>query len=318
MQSFRKILKKLSIVAVVFFLCAILLAFYANRLIEKTAKGFVYTDVSEVPARKVGLLLGTSVKLPDGRKNLFMVYRLDAAESLFKNKKIEYVLVSGDNGTQDYNEPEAIRAALVARGIPENRIVLDYAGFRTLDSIIRAKEVFGQSEFTVISQEFHNERALFIAHGNDIPAIAFNAKEVSSSVAPRVYLREYFARAAALVDVYVLSRNPKFYGEPIAIGPSETGAQDVPRTESLTGVYVCLPHRDTTGPQTMECAFGLKANDGKYYALSFNKVPELANAPMNVPVTIAGELVPIEKISSDHWRIYPIEGIMEVESLTAR
>ena len=91
---------------------------------------------------------------------------------LYERGKIHHILVSGDNSTAAYNEPEAMRKSLVKAGIPERDITLDYAGFRTLDSVVRASEVFGQgSGFTIISQPFHVERALFIARANHIDAI---------------------------------------------------------------------------------------------------------------------------------------------------
>ena len=126
------------------------------------------------------------------------------------------MLVSGDNGTIYYNEPTTIQKDLVKAGIPKERIFLDYAGFRTLDSMVRAKEVFGLDSVTVISQEFHNERAIYLAERKNLIAIGFNAKDVSRSQGYKVRFREYLARVKVFIDV-VFNTQPKFYGEKIEI-----------------------------------------------------------------------------------------------------
>ncbi|GEM49857.1 hypothetical protein DC3_54920 [Deinococcus cellulosilyticus NBRC 106333 = KACC 11606] len=163
------------------------------------------------------MLLGTS-KFVGERINLFYQYRLDAAVELYQSQKIDYVLVTGDNSTVQYDEPTTMRNDLVQRGIPEDHIVLDYAGFRTLDSVVRANRVFGQEAFTVISQKFHNERAVYLARAHGLDAIGFNAQDVGGYGGMRVLLREQFARLAAILDVKVLNTQPKFLGEPIQIG----------------------------------------------------------------------------------------------------
>lgn len=137
-------------------------------------------------------------------------------EALFKAEKIEFILISGDNGRQGYNEPEAFKKVLVERGIPAERIFLDYAGFRTLDSVIRAREIFGLEEFTIISQQFHNERAIYIAQKNGINAIGFNAQDVSDYNGFKTKVREYLARTKLFVDIF-LGTTPKFLGEKIEI-----------------------------------------------------------------------------------------------------
>ena len=178
---------------------------------------FCFDDLSKIPRNKVGLILGTSPELADGRRNLFFIYRINTATSLYENKKVDFLLISGDNSTMEYNEPQAMKEALVKKGIPEEKIFLDYAGFRTLDSVVRAKEIFGQTELTIISQKFHNERAIFIARTNGMQAVGANAKDVSLSASPRVRVREILARARVIVDVFVLKSQPKFLGEKILI-----------------------------------------------------------------------------------------------------
>ena len=189
----------------------------SDRVVKGAAQGSLYEDVAAIPYRKVGLLLGTS-KFVGDRINLFYQYRLDAAVKLYKNQKIDFVLVTGDNSTLQYDEPTTMKNDLISMGIPEDRIVLDYAGFRTLDSVVRASKVFGQEAFTVISQKFHNERAVYLARAKGLDAVGFNAQEVGGYGGMRVLLREQFARLAAILDVKVLNTQPKFLGEAIQIG----------------------------------------------------------------------------------------------------
>lgn len=188
----------------------------ANLMIEQYASGRTYNSSSDIAANRVGLVLGTSPKLVNGRKNLFFQYRIDAAVKLFRSGKIDYLLVSGDNGSRYYDEPTAIKKALMEKGIPEDRIYLDYAGFRTLDSVVRAKEIFGQCSFTVISQQFHNERAIFLARFKGIEAIGFNARDVKGRNGLKVKIREVLARAKVFVDI-IFQVEPKFLGEKISI-----------------------------------------------------------------------------------------------------
>ena len=158
---------------------SVLFVWWANHKIETETKNFVSYDIQKLPNEKVGLLLGTSKILKSGWKNLYFFNRIDAAEQLYKSGKIMYILISGDNSTKDYSEPEDMQAELLKRGIPADKIVLDFAGFRTLDSVVRAKEIFGQNSFIIISQKFHNERAVFLAQHYGIKAYGFNAKDVN-------------------------------------------------------------------------------------------------------------------------------------------
>lgn len=141
-----------------------------------------------------------------------------AAYQLFKAEKIHYLLLSGDNHIKEYDEPTDMKEALLALDIPDSCIILDYAGFRTLDSVVRCKEVFGEDSMTIISQKFHNERALFISNKNNINAIGFNAQEVNKNYSFKTRVREYFARVKCVIDIYLLYTSPKFLGDEIQIG----------------------------------------------------------------------------------------------------
>jgi SanA protein len=132
--------------------------------------------------------------------------------------KVDFLLVSGDNRTRRYNETRDMRRALIKLGVPPNRVVCDYAGFRTLDSIVRAEKVFGQASLTIVSQKFHNERAIFIAQHKGIDAIGFNAPGLVTPDSLVILFREQLARVKTILDVYVLDTPPKFLGEKISIG----------------------------------------------------------------------------------------------------
>lgn len=195
-----------------------LLLLACNAWINKSTRAQLYNDITAVPARKVGLVLGASKNTVRGTDNIYFTYRMQAAWELYKSGKVQYLLLSGDNHTEDYDEPTDMRDALLKLGVPDSCIVLDYAGFRTLDSVVRCKEVFGEDSVTVISQEFHNQRALFIANKSGMHAIGFNAREVNKNYSFRTRFREYFARVKCVLDLYILHTDSKFLGEKIRIG----------------------------------------------------------------------------------------------------
>ncbi len=185
-------------------------------VVSKSNECRLYDNVDLIPNKRVGLLLGTSKYRAKGRINLYYQNRIDAAVSLYNAGKVEFILVSGDNRQKEYNEPKTIKKDLVAYGIPSSKIFLDYAGFRTYDSVIRAKKVFGQTSIVVISQEFHNERALFIASKYGIDAIGFNAKCVGHRYGLKTQIRERFARVKMVFDL-ISNKQPKFLGDKIII-----------------------------------------------------------------------------------------------------
>lgn len=179
-----------------------------------------YESIDKIPYNKVGVLFGTSPLGSSGAPNEFFTYRIMAASQLFKSGKIDYILVSGDNRHESYNEPRLMKRALVKAGVPAERIVFDFAGISTLDSVIRARKVFLLKSATFISQGFQNERALFIADRYDLKAVGFNAINPSSGFINRIGIREFFARIKCVFDVYILDSQPKFLGKPESIGKS--------------------------------------------------------------------------------------------------
>lgn len=194
----------------------VLFTLLANVLVMLNARGKTFDYVDNVPVHRVGLVLGTSKRLVGGYANPYFYYRVQAAAEAFLQNKVQYLLLSGDNGTRSYNEPFDLQMALVQAGVPQENIVLDHAGFRTLDSVVRAKEVFGQKKLLIISQKFHNDRAIYLAEHYGIDATGFNAKTPNKKYGWKVLVREYFARVKVFIDI-VFNVQPKFLGEPIAI-----------------------------------------------------------------------------------------------------
>lgn len=192
----------------------------AGRAIRMCAKGRTFSDVATIPHRRVGLVLGCSRTLADGRDNLFFRTRMEAAVRLFEAGGVEYLIVSGDNHIAGYDEPTDMKRALVGAGVPADRVYCDYAGFRTLDSVVRALEVFGQTNITVISQRFHNERAIYIGARRGVDAIGYNAADIDAFNSLRTRLREQGARVKTVLDVTLLRTRPKFLGPRIEIGAS--------------------------------------------------------------------------------------------------
>ncbi len=200
------------------FIVGLLMLFFCNYKVEQHAIGKTYFDTDKIPFNKIGLLLGTCKTLKDKKTiNPFWQYRLQATYALWKAKKINKILISGDNGWHGYNEPQDFMDALIALGVPDSCLVPDYAGFRTHDSVIRCKQIFSQQKVTIISQQFHNERALMIANAYGLEAIGFNAKDVNFKEGLYNIFRESAARVLLFLDLYVLHTEPHFLGKKISI-----------------------------------------------------------------------------------------------------
>lgn len=203
MKKIKKIIIWIGILAI---LC-ISLMLVCNQVVVNNAEGKVFSDIDSIKYNKVGLLLGTT---PQARitkvKNYFFIYRLDAAEQLYRTGKIKKILISGDENSLDgINEPECMRDSLVARGVPASAIILDGKGYRTINSVINANKLYGLKSFTIISQEFHNERAIYQAEhlGLDVVNLqAYNAIMPKSRRAYLTTIREYFARVKMFLDLF--------------------------------------------------------------------------------------------------------------------
>ena len=187
---------------------------YANLAPVWASRGRLFDKTDNLPAAKVGLVFGTSDSYR-GRENRYFRYRIDAAVKVWNAGKVETLLVSGDNRSKYYNEPEKMKAALMEEGVPKHRIVCDYAGLRTLDSVVRAKEIFSADTILVISQRFQNERAIYLAQANGMEAYGFNAEDVETKAGFRTKFREVGARVKMWLDVNLLDTRPAHLGEKV-------------------------------------------------------------------------------------------------------
>lgn len=193
---------------------------YCNYEVDSYASKFTVKELENLESKKVALVLGTSQYLTTGSSNPYFRYRMNTAAALYKYKKVKYLLLSGDNGDKYYNEPKAMKEALMKLGVPEKVIYLDYAGFRTFDSVVRCREVFGEENIVIISQPSHVRRAVYIARKKGIEAVGFEARdvEVSWQLGFRTTIREWLARVKVFIDLYILHTHPKFLGTKIQIG----------------------------------------------------------------------------------------------------
>lgn len=185
----------------------------SNLWIVRSTRDRVFYDLNKVPHHRIALVLGTSHRTSKGDPNPFFEKRIETAAALYNKGKIDHLILSGDNRSIYYNEPMAMLKALLKKGVPASAITLDYAGLRTLDSIVRCKKIFGQSKFIIITQPFHSYRALFISRYHDINAIAMVAEEPDFEYSVKVRVREYAARTKAVLDLYVLKTPPRFLGQ---------------------------------------------------------------------------------------------------------
>ena len=197
-------------------LALFLFVLWINLEVTKTGKLYSYNSVNEIPHNHCAVVLGTNKFISAGKENLYYNYRIKSAVLLYKNKKIDYIIVSGDNKHRSYNEPVSMFNDLVEAGIPRERIFLDYAGFRTLDSVVRCFLVFGQHSFTVISQPFHNHRAIFLGRERGVEVIAFNAGDQNDRPSIKIITREIGARVLLAYDL-LTGTQPHFLGEKIVI-----------------------------------------------------------------------------------------------------
>jgi len=197
-------------------LISLSLIIYLDLSVSRIGNRYCYDNLDSIPHNHCALVLGTSKYLANGHRNRYYTDRIKGSVKLYNHNKIDYIIVSGDNRNRNYNEPITMYNDLVAAGIPGRKIILDYAGFRTLDSVVRGKEVFGQDKFTIVSQSFHNQRAIYIARKKGIDAIAFNSEDPSEQIDFKVRIREVAARMLMLLDMFT-ARQPHFLGEKVSI-----------------------------------------------------------------------------------------------------
>jgi len=193
-------------------LAVTLLAWLAERRLDQLAEAWSFSEVAKVPAVDVALVLGTAPIGPEGGPNRYFVYRLDAAAALWKADKVKYFIVSGSG-----EEPTAMRAGLIERGVPAEAIYRDPAGYRTWDSVLRARDVYGQKRMVIVSQPFHLDRALFLARRAGIEAWGLEARDVDTPYSVFTELRRYPSALRAYYDVWTDAPASEG-GQKIAIG----------------------------------------------------------------------------------------------------
>lgn len=204
-RIFRLILT--GIFAVLLFLAA------CNAWVIMSTSQRVFSEINEVPATDIALVLGTSKRFASGEPNAYFEHRMDAAARLFKAGKIKHLLLSGDNRTQYYDEPGDMKKALQKRGLPDSAFSADKAGLRTLDSVVRSNKVFGTREIMVVTQRFHAYRAVFIGQHHGMNTYAFTAQSLPVRTSLNLLFREFLARPMAVIDLYVLKKKPTELGE---------------------------------------------------------------------------------------------------------
>ena len=210
--TFWGFVKLASLLACLSIICFLLLMWWANKAAQSVGEGTLYTDSNQIPdetKKRVALVLGCSEKI-QGRTNLYFKYRIEAAYELWQAGKVRGFIMSGDNSRNDYNEPQDMKKALIKLGVPGDKIICDYAGLRTMDSVIRVNKIFGIEHIIIVSQKFHNERATYIAKSRGIDALGYNAQDVKGREMSK---REYLARMRMWVDENILNTSPKYLGK---------------------------------------------------------------------------------------------------------
>ena len=196
MQRILEILKSFFILVEI----AVLLMILANVWVVALTNGRTFTKISKVPPRETALVLGTSPRMKSGVSNPYFTKRMDATALLYHHGKIKKIIVSGEK-SQGYDEPFAMKNYLVYQeGVPENIIIEDPKGFKTQASISNCKNIYKKNDIIIVSQGFHNLRALFYARNNNMNALGFDAQDVLSNQSYyRNQSREFLARVSAVV-----------------------------------------------------------------------------------------------------------------------
>ncbi len=212
----RKWMKRIGLSTLFLIMLSSIAIALSEWVIMRGSRNYLFDSIEQVPDSQTILVLGTSPYVLSGKPNLFYAYRMQAASTLYQAGKARRVIVSGNNWKRNYNEPAYMQRSLEALGVPPGIIHPDYAGFRTLDSVVRANKVFGQHTFIIVSQRFHNERAVYIACKKGLNAYGYNAEDVPAGYSIKTFIRERLARVKVFIDL-ATGKEPRFLGEPIDI-----------------------------------------------------------------------------------------------------
>ncbi len=200
----------------------VLTVLLCNRWVINSTDAYLYTSFTLLPENEVGIVLGTSSYTRNGEPNPQFYARVAAAAQLYEIGKIKHIIVSGANPDSTYNEPRRMWQELTKAGVPAKDITMDFAGFRTLDSMARAGQVFGLERCTIITQRYHAYRAVFLGKKMGVRVAAYLAPIAPGhDLGRRNPPREVFARVKAVLDLFVLQTKPKFLGQrqPIEMAP---------------------------------------------------------------------------------------------------
>ena len=218
-------IRRIYYILLALFAIAVLIPALCYFWITVSSAPYLYDDIDALPARPLAVVLGTAKYTTDGRINLYYRARIEAAAELYRRGKVQYLIVSGDNRTLAYNEPAQMRSDLIKAGVAADHIQPDYAGLRTLDSVLRADKVFGSRDYIIVSQPFHNARAVFLARKNGQQVIAYNAADPAIlQYRLKTQVREIAARLRAVWDV-LRGTEARHYGDPIPFPPAADTTQ---------------------------------------------------------------------------------------------
>ncbi len=208
-----------------------------NIWIISATKSQVFNDIPSLPVNRDGLLLATGKLMENGRVNQHFVRRVDAAAALYRAGKVQRLILSGDKA---HDEPMELKRALLTRGVPESALVLDNSGLRTLNSVVRARDVFHCGNLTIISERFHDFRALFLSRYYGIHAVAYAPPDLPFRWMLKSTLRESLARVKAILDLYILHTKPTVAsGSPLVCHSFSDG-----RCHRLTRRQPCVTNFD--------------------------------------------------------------------------
>nr|WP_101688494.1 ElyC/SanA/YdcF family protein [Dysgonomonas massiliensis] len=219
-SKIKRMIKRAMLLCLAFALIIFFVIWFANWKVEHDTKDFVFDNLDSIPSQKVALIPGTSKWARGGRENLYFTNRIDAAVRLYNAGKAKAFVVSGDNRHVSYNEPRDMFNALVEKGVPDSIIYFDFAGLRTLDSVIRMKEIFSQDSFIIVSQKFQNQRAIYLAQQSGLEVYGYNAADLSlNRMTLKTKVREKLTRVKVFLDL-ITNKQPKHLGEKIEIKES--------------------------------------------------------------------------------------------------
>lgn len=210
-------MSKLMWLLLILFCLTVVLLVGANIWVVNSSRAYVYEDMDRLPGNDIGLVLGTSPFTRQGNSNLLFRHRIKAAAELYHAGKVRHLLLSGANPDESYNEPRKMYQALRKAGVPDEAMTMDFAGFRTFDSMVRARRVFGLDRLTIISQRFHDYRAVFIGRRVGLDVVAYNRPQEDPSQNLRTEAREFFARVIAVADLFIIFTRPRYLGEEVEI-----------------------------------------------------------------------------------------------------